>query len=73
MNDDSVGWHDEFSIFSKTSEPSLILFELCGLGCCACKYLYVAVFELVCRYYLDRFSNCDAMSQGFHLLPGPGC
>jgi hypothetical protein len=37
-----VGWYDKLRLLAKTSEPPLILLELCSLGCGAREYLYIA-------------------------------
>lgn len=61
MDNDSVGWHDELRMLSKASKPPPVLFELCGLGCCAREYLQVAALELVCGDYFDRFGGWVVM------------
>ena len=53
VDDDSVGWHDKFCVFSQATDPSFVLFESCGLCYRRGKDLYVAALELMGCDYLN--------------------
>jgi hypothetical protein len=53
VDDDTVGWYDEFCVFSKTADPSIILFELCSFCCRGGEDLYIAALKLMGSDYFD--------------------
>lgn len=57
MDDDSVGWYHEFSLFSEAFQPAFICLELSGFCGRAGVYLYVTAPEQVCGDDFGRLSG----------------
>lgn len=53
VDNNSIGWHNKFSMLSKALQPTLVLLELCGFCCSTGEDLYIAALKLMCCNYFD--------------------
>lgn len=72
VDNNSVGWDNDFGARPKAFEPFLMPLKLCGLCGGACENLYVAALELMRCDDFDRFGGRTTVYGGLYLLPSPG-